>query len=73
MIKQTKLEEFSNCNGCSRYNMQPNFDSRISVLECGEVYQYILYTGKTGIEIRLCNKCANELKELLEKQLGENK
>ena len=51
--------------------MQPNINCQIKFLECGEIYQYILAVGSTGVEIRLCNKCASELKGLLEKQLGE--
>ena len=73
MIKCKKLKEFSSCNNCGGYNMQPDIKDNIKFIECGETYQYILAVGNTGIEIRLCNKCAYELKQLLEKQLGENK
>ena len=71
MIEQNKMKDFCGCNNCGGYNMQPNINCQIKFLECGEIYQYILAVGSTGVEIRLCNKCASELKGLLEKQLGE--
>lgn len=70
MIKQEKLKDFSSCNGCGGYNMQPKIDNKIKFLECGEIYSYLLCIGSTGTEIRLCDKCAKEFKDLLEKQLG---
>lgn len=73
MIEQNKIKEFSSCNNCGGYNMQPNINCDIMFTECGEIYQYLFMTGNSGTEVRLCNKCARELKELLEKQLGEKK
>jgi hypothetical protein len=73
MIEQNKMHNLASCNNCSGYNIQPNTHCNIKFKECGEVYQYIFAVGNAGIELRLCNKCASELKELLEKQLGEKK
>lgn len=70
MIIQEKEKNFSSCNNCGGYNMQPNIEYKITFAECGDVYSYII---GNCIEVRLCNKCANELKQLLEKQLGESK
>lgn len=72
MIEQEKQTDFCSCNNCGGYNMQP-IGCGIKFAECGEIYQYILSYGSGGIAVRLCNKCANELKQLLEKQLGESK
>ena len=69
MVEQNKVEEFSSCNNCSGYNRQPNIGTNLKFKECGEVYSYII---GNCVEIRLCNKCAAELKELLEVQIGEN-
>ena len=66
MIKQTKLKKFRSCNNCGGYNAQSHLDSETVVLECGEIYEYII---GHGVEVRLCNKCARELKDLLEMQL----
>lgn len=73
MIEQEKAKEFASCNNCGGYNIQPQTWCKIKFLECGEVWRYIFSAGSGGVEVRLCNKCASELKELLEKQLGENK
>ena len=70
MIEQNKRKEFCSCNNCGGYNMQPNIKEKLVFAECGEIYSYII---GNCVEIRLCNKCASELKELLEKQLGEKK
>lgn len=70
MIEQNKIKEFSSCNNCGGYNRQPQTAFNIKFAECGNVYSYII---GNCVEIRLCNKCASELKELLEKQLGEKK
>jgi hypothetical protein len=68
MIEQTKIKEFCSCNNCSGYNRQPNIKEKLFFAECGEIYSYII---GNCIEVRLCNKCAKELKLLLEKQLGD--
>ena len=68
MIKQEKLKDFTSCNNCGGYNMQPNIKEKLVFVECGDIYSYII---GNCIEVRLCKKCAYELKELLEKQLGE--
>ena len=70
MIEQNKIKEFSSCNNCGGYNRQPQIDFNIKFVECRNVYSYII---GNCFEIRLCNKCASELKDLLEKQLGEKK
>jgi hypothetical protein len=70
MIEQNKVKGFSSCNNCGGYNRQPNIKEKLIFAECGEIYSYLIVNS---VEIRLCNKCASELKDLLEKQLGENK
>lgn len=71
MIEQERQTNFSSCNNCYGYNKQPDIECKtIKFVECGDVYSYLV---GNCIEVRLCNKCANELKQLLEKQLGESK
>lgn len=69
MIKVSKETGFSSCNVCGRYNQEPNFDPGTKTKLCGDVYSYLL----TCVEIRLCDECAKELRDLLNKQLRRKK
>lgn len=67
MIKKNKLKDFTSCNGCGRYNIQPSIDDRLRFNECGEITEYTL-GNRTNICIRLCQQCQNEMKKLFESE-----
>ena len=65
MITKKKVETFNSCNSCGFYNMKPSIKGIFTVRECGEIYEYRIGC----IDVRLCNNCAYQLKELLNEQL----
>lgn len=67
MICKTKNKQLASCLSCGGYNMQPKINGGLRFAECGDVYSYLI--GNL-VEIRLCNKCARELKSELEEQIN---
>lgn len=60
------IKEFQSCNGCNRYNKRGSGPERMYKSLCKNIRRYTLCDGTC---IRLCEDCARELRDQLNKLL----
>lgn len=60
------IEEFQSCNACGRYNKRGPGPEQMYKSLCKNIRRYTLYDGT---HIRLCEDCARELRDRLNKLL----
>lgn len=60
------IESFQSCNGCGRYNKRGPGPEKMYESLCKNIRRYTLYDGTY---IRLCEDCARELRDQLNKLL----